>query len=390
MKSDLVALEKLRREKFAEQNRETEKQSLGNKNGANQKDTSYRQHNIIRKRRVFEKENGLGKESVFWDPLVNPFGVAPKGYKNVTRDQLKALKAQDKQSSEDNQNEQDVEEWIKNIPLPLGPKPGVDFNSDEELEYEKRQAEERVQITEYSSAPKLRDFVKEATTNLVPSALLRGRTQKTGRSTDALKLAQAQLKMNKEAEAARADEYSIGPKPPSSFTDSTDEVSVDHVGHSQTIGPIGPSVGDNYDNEYYDDPYYNDPFYDDDYEANDLQTSNAVPGSLESDTYHQQTAVTIGPQPPSKQPTLQDYGAEDYVEEYPRVSFEEKEAEFNSNQPQHEDVDDDSDNYDEFGNLIEKTDTKYTESSNLAPEEEEYYKMRGNKRKYEEEEEDII
>lgn len=101
--------------------------------------------------------------------------------------------------------------------------------------------------------------------------------------------------MNKEAEAARADEYSIGPKPPSSFTDSTDEVSVDHVGHSQTIGPIGPSVGDNYDNEYYDDPYYNDPFYDDDYEANDLQTSNAVPGSLESDTYHQQTAVTIGP-----------------------------------------------------------------------------------------------
>lgn len=413
MKIDLAALEKKRREERAKKNRdeETEQANTASKND-NGDDTesinhaSHRQKNIVRMRRVFGKEGGLGRKSIFWDPLVNPFGVAPKGYKNVEWDDIK-------QETKKKVNNSSAEDWIKNIPLPLGLKPGVDVTSDEEREYEKKQAEEQVQVTEYSSAPKLRDFVKEATANLIPAALMRSRAQKNPmtiqqggylRSTNAIKLAEAQLRNKTEEENVPV----IGPAPP-----STDNVETgDSI--SSIVGPVGPAFDDVYSNEdgYGDDQYYDEEgYYDNEenvqHENHDISHSVYQTNTTDEHAFLQQNVV--GP----KQPTLEDYGSGDYSEEeYPDTylakpvinayertthnvhqSYVGQDNIHDENNEHHDEggiknmedaQESDDDEYDEFGNYKGQAHDEYDESSNMAPEEYEYRQSQGSKRKYEE------
>lgn len=415
LRSDMVALEKLRKQKWEEEG----KDRPGDKGSKGE---------IRRKRRLYEKEGGLGKKSIFWDPLLNPFGVAPKGYKNVEWDSVRQ-KNNEQKTGNDNGKQEDgslvdntnIPDWIQNIPLPSGKIPGVDLASDEEREYERERAEQEVQITEYSSAPQLRDFVKEVTSKLVPAAVLRNKllNKRPVKKTGAVQLANAQLK-NKAVE--QDGENQIGPQPPAAS--EVLPIGPGPIGPVGPVGPVGPGPQPGADDGYeYDDAYYSDGYDDNDYDeaeaeaydeenADELEESGKSGKSEKSEKSNKprhapanSSNSVIGPNPPGpKQPTLEDYQDNDYSEEYADVSSAYAQVKRRGNQE--DENDEDGDEYDEFGNYIGDRngqqddddvdmddDDQYNKTSGLAPEEEEYLHKasNSNKRKhndYTEEEEE--
>lgn len=146
LKADLAALEKLHKDK------------LNKSNNDNGQDPSSSSTEKVLQRRILRKENGRGKSSIFWDPILNPYGVPPPGMPN-------ALRNMNNDSEDEDGYETDPE--VRNIPLPKGPIPGIDVDSDEETKED--EAEQKI---EYSAAPVRRDIVKEVST-LVPAAVLR-------------------------------------------------------------------------------------------------------------------------------------------------------------------------------------------------------------------------
>lgn len=149
LKADLAALEKLHKDKLNTSNTGS---SLGSSSSTEK----------VLQRRILRKENGRGKSSIFWDPILNPYGVPPPGMPN-------ALRNMDNDNEDEEGYETDPE--VRNIPLPKGPIPGIDIDSDEERK-KKEEEDEADQKIEYSAAPVRRDIVKEVSA-FVPASVLR-------------------------------------------------------------------------------------------------------------------------------------------------------------------------------------------------------------------------
>lgn len=113
-------------------------------------------------RRQVRKSGGIGKESIFWDPVFNPHGVAPPGFRNELR------------SKYSKNDESDSGETI-DIPLPEYE------NFKAEKDAETMPAVESKQV--YSSAPVIRDLVKEATSAFVPVAVQKKKIENSSGSS---------------------------------------------------------------------------------------------------------------------------------------------------------------------------------------------------------------
>lgn len=269
--------------------------------------------------RQVRKGEGKGRESIYWDPVLNPSGIAPPELPDLTREQVaeqwkvrrKRHPGKHTEDSDDSAGETDEE--VAAIPMPWGSVPGVDIDTDEERELDRQEEtrkkeEEQAQRTEYSSKPVLRDVVKEVTidSGLVPAALLK---RKIG------------------AKSAVKPKQRLGPQP-------------------TIIGPAQPSK------------------------------SGPVPGPAPGPAPGPQ--LPPGPAGPAR-PDAELEGYDDYYPDYDNEydDYESEKDEYES-EPQDDNADASRKAYVE--DVEDEED--YRHSANMAPEEEEYLRAK-NKRKYE-------
>ncbi|ANB12490.1 splicing associated factor [Sugiyamaella lignohabitans] len=136
--------------------------------------TSYRDNNrdhTNHNRERGSQTNYPGSKSIFWDPLLNPSGQPPKGYKYQPRPWFNP-------SEDDDSQQEPIDSDLLKIPFPPGPLPPIGVRPKSQTLHSTTStatpsAAPAVQTT-YESAPVLRDLVKESTL-LVPSAVQKKR-----------------------------------------------------------------------------------------------------------------------------------------------------------------------------------------------------------------------